>query len=431
MPVRKNLVAERVESILDVAPVWAGHPVGFALLTHKDRQFVAFYDADRQMTVGERRLTEKIWKFAKLPERVVWDSHNYVTMTVDDDGYLHVSGNMHVVPLVYFRTTKPLDITTFERVREMTGDKEKRVTYPLFFRGAGNALYYTYRDGSSGDGEQIYNVYNHRTRTWKRALDKPLTDGEGQRNAYLQLPALGPDGYFHLVWVWRETPDASTNHDPSYARSKDLVNWETSGGKPIPLPITLKTGDVVDPVPEKGGVINGNVKLGFDQEKRPIITYHKYDAKGNTQIYAARRESAGWKIYQVSDWNYRWDFGGGGSIPFEVGVSAVSAQADGTLLLPYRHDKFGSGRWGLDANTLKPLRTLPVERLPEEIGKITTSFPGIQVRTGGDSGTSGEKGVRYLLRWETLGPNRDRPRQPPLPGPTMLRLYRLRRQEAQ
>jgi hypothetical protein len=48
------------------------------------------------------------------------------------------------------------------------------------------------------------------------------------------------------------------------------------------------------------------------------------------------------------------------------------------------------------------------------------------LRTAGDLGTAGEKGVRYLLRWETLGPNRDRPRQPPLPGPTMLRVYRLR-----
>jgi hypothetical protein len=28
--------------VLDVAPVWAGHPVGFSLLTVNDRQLVGF-----------------------------------------------------------------------------------------------------------------------------------------------------------------------------------------------------------------------------------------------------------------------------------------------------------------------------------------------------------------------------------------------------
>ena len=44
-----------------VAPVWAGHPVGFDLLTHGDGQFIAFYDAERKMTVGQRGLDEDAW----------------------------------------------------------------------------------------------------------------------------------------------------------------------------------------------------------------------------------------------------------------------------------------------------------------------------------------------------------------------------------
>jgi len=32
-----------IDKVIDVAPVWSGHPVGFALLTHGDMQFVAFY----------------------------------------------------------------------------------------------------------------------------------------------------------------------------------------------------------------------------------------------------------------------------------------------------------------------------------------------------------------------------------------------------
>jgi hypothetical protein len=32
--------------------VWAGHPVRFDMLTHHDMQFIAFYDAERKITVG-------------------------------------------------------------------------------------------------------------------------------------------------------------------------------------------------------------------------------------------------------------------------------------------------------------------------------------------------------------------------------------------
>ena len=41
-----------------ISTVWPGHPVRFDLLTHKGRQFIAFYDAERKMTVGQRQLGE-------------------------------------------------------------------------------------------------------------------------------------------------------------------------------------------------------------------------------------------------------------------------------------------------------------------------------------------------------------------------------------
>ena len=141
------------ETVIDVAPVWAGHPVGFALLTHKDRQFAAFYDTQRKLTVASRSLSELNWRFVKLPETVGWDSHNFITMAVDDDGCIHLCANMHAVPLVYYRTSKPDDMDTFERIPSMIGRNEQRCTYPSFFRGPGNAFIFTYRDGSSGNGE--------------------------------------------------------------------------------------------------------------------------------------------------------------------------------------------------------------------------------------------------------------------------------------
>jgi len=55
----------------------------------------------------------------RLPTTLGWDSHNYVTMAVD----ARISprlGNMHGVPLIYFRTSEPLNIDTFAQVPSMS-----------------------------------------------------------------------------------------------------------------------------------------------------------------------------------------------------------------------------------------------------------------------------------------------------------------------
>ncbi len=134
-------VAERVD--IETVPSW--FPVGFSLLTHGQRQYVAYYDAKHQMTVGVRTLGQRQWHSVKLDSKVGWDSHNSITMAVDGNGELHVSGNMHCVPLVYFRTDSPGDIATLKRL-PMIGEDEKRCTYPHFLFDAAGRLVFDYRD---------------------------------------------------------------------------------------------------------------------------------------------------------------------------------------------------------------------------------------------------------------------------------------------
>lgn len=411
---------------VDVAPVWAGHPVAFDLLTHADRQFVAFYDAERNMTVAARRLGSSKWQFVRLPSQVKWDSHNSLTMAIDRDEQIHLAGNMHATALVYFRTTRKLDITSFEHVPSMVGRNETRSTYPRWIHSPTGELIFTYRDGSSGAGNQIFNIYDEKARAWKRLIDTPLIDGQGRMNAYPHGPVPGPDGYYHLVWVWRDTPDCETNHDLSYARSRDLVSWENSAGKPYALPIRLDAVEVVDSVPVHGGMINGNTKIGFDSRNRVVITYHKFDAKGFTQIMTARRDAEGWHIRTVSAWAYRWDFQGRGSIEFELTHGAVRSAGAGKLRLDYSHVKYGSGAWLLDEATHAVVGKAAVEQpLPAGMDNVESGFPGMQVNMAADTGKP-PKGVRYTLRWETLGRNRDRPREGPAPPPSMLRVIESR-----
>lgn len=139
-----------VSQVLDVAPAWSGHSVGYCLLTGNERQYVAYYNHERIMTVAMRDLRSTEWVFVRLSQRVNWDSHCYITMCLDRQGRLHLSGNMHGDPLVYYRTEKPYDITTFRRERSMAGKNEKRCTYPQFLTDAEGRLLFLYRDGSSG-----------------------------------------------------------------------------------------------------------------------------------------------------------------------------------------------------------------------------------------------------------------------------------------
>lgn len=435
--------APEVVTTIDVARVWAGHPVDFALLTTNDRQYVAYFDADRHMTVAARPLSQTQWDYRRLPSAQAgppagpkqtsavlgWDSHNSIVMAVDPEGNLHVAGNMHNNGLTYYRTRTPGDVSSLEQVTAMTGRDEDRCTYPLFLPLADGRLLFRYRTGESGDGDWITNAYDAATKTWRRHVDTLLLDGEGKRNAYPLAPVMGPDGFYHISWVWRESPDCSTNHDLCHARSRDLVRWETAAGTALSLPITLATqGVTVDPVPVKGGILNGNGRVGFDAKQRPILSYPKYDAKGNSQAHIARFEKDRWRIVPLTDWDYRHEFSGGGTLDrYEIRLEAARPAGPGELRLGFSHVKFGSGEWVIDEDSLRVLRTEPrPPSVPPGLWKIESTFPGMKVRGATDTNPSPVPRQRFILRWETLPPNRDKPRDKPWPKPSMLRVVELR-----
>jgi hypothetical protein len=108
-----------------------------------------------------------------------------------------------------------------------------------------------------------------------------------------------------------------------------------------------------------------------------------------------------------------------------VKVSPVAYQDGLDLVQPFRNRFEGSGRWLLDPETLAPQDTLPLEsRYPRGLAGVESDFPGMQVNWQEDAGTP-VSGPRYVLRWETLAHNRDRPRDPPWPAPSALRLVVL------
>ena len=431
---------EIVEQTIKIDSVWAGHPVGFCLYTNANRQYIAYYNANRSMVVGQRNLDEENFQLHVMPPTyretsngtstvLGWDSHNFVTMGIDKEGFIHLSGNVHVHPLTYFRSTAPNDISTLEQVFEMVGTEEQRTTYPHFMLTKEGELLYHYRDGGSGNGNEIYNIYSTETKQWSRMLDEALTDGQGLMNAYQTQPTIMADGWYHMYWVWRDTPDCSTNHDLSYMKSTDLKSWFNAFDEPVNLPATFDQKHlIVDPIPVKGGIINLAAKLCLDENNKPVFVYHKYDCEGNIQLYIAHIKNGEWIYKQITDWDYRWEFSGNGSIDVEVSIGSFNKRLDGFYEVSYGHIKYGNETLLLNDKFENSGKVIKPKSFFSNL-EIEGRFPGLNIKTTEDIGKPNNTNEKYVLKWETLKANRDRPYPKPWPKASQLYLYKLKKNE--
>ena len=127
----------------------------------------------------------------------------------------------------------------------------------------------------------------------------------------------------------------------------------------------------------------------------------------------------------MTDWDYRWEFKGNGSINSEVILKSFNKRADGYYELDYWHIKYGNGTILLNDDFESCGTVLKPEPLRTQL-KPEGDFPGLLVQTRGDIGRTMEEGTRYMLKWETLNRNRDRPRPEPWPEPSQLYLYKLK-----
>ncbi|MCA9836583.1 MAG: BNR repeat-containing protein, partial [Trueperaceae bacterium] len=176
---------------INVAKGWAKTSVNAtifrrnSIVTHKDTQYIGFYEGEGFMVLGKRRLGSSTFNLHKTQyQGNVNDAHNVISIMVDGDGFLHVAFDHHVSPLRY---AKSLEAGGLELSKElpMTGRNETNVTYPEFYRLSDGNMLFMYRDGSSGRGDLVLNHYDIKTKIWTQRQNC-LIDGEGERNAYWQ-----------------------------------------------------------------------------------------------------------------------------------------------------------------------------------------------------------------------------------------------------
>ena len=411
----------------------ASHPVngGNCLISDGQYQYIAFYDGQHRMTVGKRKLSEKQWDLAVLPERVGWDTHNRVILFQDRKGYLHVTGNMHCRPLRYYRTKEPADIHTFEAIHKWTGDYEDRVTYPNLLKLRDGSIYMMYRHGGSGNGMRILIHYDEQTKQWKKTVPA-LTNGRDRNptcNAY-PFGAVSKSisgnksrsgilednqGNWHIAWCWRETPDVITNFDVCYAKSPDRgVSWNTWDGHKLDLPITPENAGVVESMAQKSGLMNGGT-LVVDSKGLPYIGYTRFDEDGHNQLYVATPTDGQWQIIQLTDWKRRFYFEGRGTIPSSPPTPRLSITDDEKIRITYSnaHVKPKKGQIVLTREQL--LIAKPGQYPVEKSRAPHSALPNIRAVNHGPL----EGGQIHYMQQQTDAPNRDRKPQNPR-EPTMI-----------
>jgi hypothetical protein len=294
----------QAQVVTTVGEGWAGNSVNAVIFrknsiaSWKGMQFIAYYDQQKNVVLGKRKLGDKHWVIQQTQyQGDATDAHRSISLIVDGDGYLHISWDHHGNALNYAVSTAPATLTLGDKVK-MTGKKEDNVTYPEFYILAGGNLLFLYRDGSSGNGSLMMNRYNCKTKTWVQLQDG-FIDGEGKRNAYPQL-AVDATGVIHISWVWRESPDVASNHDLCYARSVDGgLTWEKSTGEKYSLPITATTAEYVARIPQQSELIN-QTSMFADAEGRPFIASYWRDAGETVPQYHVVYQAAGlWKTINL------------------------------------------------------------------------------------------------------------------------------------
>jgi hypothetical protein len=323
--------------ITDVDSGWANNSVNTvifrknSLVTFKGLQYTAFYDKEKFVVLGKRKSGTRQWQLKQTAYKGnAADAHNTISIMVDGTGYLHIAWDHHGNSLNYCKSKAPGSLELTGKL-SMTGLNEQKVTYPEFLKLPDGNLLFLYRDGASGKGNLVLNRYDIKNKQWTQ-LQANLIDGEGKRNAYWQACA-DTKGIIHISWVWRESPDVSSNHDMCYARSSDGGNtWSTSAAKKYLLPITAANAEYVSMIPQKSELIN-QTSMYADASGNPYIaTYWKEPGDSVPQYHLIYKKNEQWQTKNLGFRKTPFNLSGAGTKRIPISRPQIIAWKTGKVL---------------------------------------------------------------------------------------------------
>jgi arylsulfatase A-like enzyme len=277
-----------------------------AVASHNGFQYVAYYDARRQVCLARRELPLGEWQVIRFDDYHFEgdDAHNTISIGIAPvDGTIHMAFDHHVHPLHYRVSKKGVatqpdefewQASLFSAISSsLTGFKGNEnildVTYPRFFQTPVGGLQFRYRRHGSGNGDNMMVDYDANTGTWSHYWQ--IDSGEGvfkdslnespRRNAYTNGYDYGPDGKLHTTWVWREQNGNGNagNHDLMYAFSTNGGrSWKNNEGQMLERPPFVHSpGITVAQIGRQYGLMNTHGQAVDSRGRVHVVMWHSSD----------------------------------------------------------------------------------------------------------------------------------------------------------
>ncbi|WP_162129531.1 BNR-4 repeat-containing protein [Algibacter luteus] len=267
------------------ANCWATNPViatstqQNAIAVYQNFVYLTYYDATTRKLTIARNNNNGIgsnWVYVELPHTYeqrngTWDNHNTPNIIVSpNDGRIHLAFDMHAGDLRYIISSPGaatvsdanFNASLFGPTQNYLQSNQTlidRVTYPRFFVGDANKLFFMYRDGGSGNGHTFLVKYRD-DGFWDAPVKIIDANWNGSTRCAYFNDVNFKDGRIYLTWVWRESPDGATNHDLMFMYSDDNgVTWKNSAGSTQTLPVNVgNTSIIVSNIAQDSGLANHN-----------------------------------------------------------------------------------------------------------------------------------------------------------------------------
>lgn len=250
--------------------------------------YAVYIDPQPRLTVLKKSVTGVVTQTIVRTNVTPNTFHVKPSVAVDKLGYIHVTGDMHNQPWVYYRSFLPEDISSFEQLTTLPGNM---ITYPQFFKDGNGDLFITFRHkvkvdvwsaGSSAGGIIRYDAVN-------RSFTMLGGENHGFQKTVVWSQYGGVDGHYqqpgirlffdssnrmHLIATMigeAGHPGASwTSTHLLYAYSDDGgASFYNLSGQLMTLPMTQDAMTVVDYSPTSE--IWANAFIGAFSHNRPVI----------------------------------------------------------------------------------------------------------------------------------------------------------------
>ena len=326
------------------------------VVSYAGYQYAAFWNSARHVVVARRALPAGAWTRVELTDYTnsEADAHNTISLGLcPGDGTLHLAFDHHGSTLHYRKSVGDL-IThpdsaawTASSFSAVTGalvgaTTVTQVTYPRFVtEPGGGKMLFEARIGASGSGDEYLWEYSAASHAWI-SLGRYFDGTTDSINAYPHGLTYGRGGTrLHLAWCWRETPDATTNHDLLYIYSDDNGRtWKNNDGATVATTGTSSatrssTGIKVWTIDQNRGLINQEHLAVDDAGRVHVLLSHLPDGQPDDSNFDSARTKTQYFDYW-RDPTGKWTRTAMGlpSIANFRGKLAISSSGDVYAVLP-------------------------------------------------------------------------------------------------